>query len=139
MVISNLYWNQKAAIRVERYLTEYTSIQPGVRQGCMLYPLPTLIHSPLLNTDLIFRDFNDLPGITIGYRLINNLQYADDSALLADTYQNHQQLMDAARKGSEDMGLSMNVKKTKTMVISREVSVKLLIDTRRYLMGFYLK
>ena len=28
--------------------------------------------------------------------------------------------MDAARKGSEDMGLSMNVKKTKTMVISKE-------------------
>ena len=69
---------------------------------------------------MIFRDFNDLPGITIGGRLINNLRYADDTALLADTNQNLQHLMDAARKGSEDMGLSMNMKKTKTMVISKE-------------------
>ena len=69
---------------------------------------------------MIFRDFNNLPGITIGGRLINNLRYADDTALLTDTNQNLLHLMYAARKGSEDIGLSMNVKKTKTMVISKE-------------------
>ena len=48
------------------------------------------------------------------------MRYADDTALLADTNQNLQHLMDTARKGSEDMGLGMNVKTTKTMVISKE-------------------
>ena len=56
----------------------------------------------------------------IGGSLINNLRYADDEALLADTNQNLHHRIDAARKGSEDMGLSMDVKTTKTMVISRE-------------------
>ena len=45
---------------------------------------------------------------------------ADDTALPADTNQNLQHLMDAARKRREDMGLRMNVNKTKTMVIPKE-------------------
>ena len=69
---------------------------------------------------MIIREFNDLPGISIGGRLINNLRYADDTAILAYTNKNIQHLMDASRKGSEDMGLSMKVKKSKSMLISME-------------------
>ena len=75
-----------------------------VLKGCFIYEYHT--------TELIFRDFSDPPGITIGSRL---MRYADETALIAGTNQNFQHLMGA----SEDIGWSMNVKKTKTMVISR--------------------
>ena len=117
-IISNLYWHQKAAIRVEEDLSEYTSIQRGVRQGCILSPLLFNLY-----TELIFRDFEKLRGVCIGGRNVNNLRYADDTALLADNSQNLQKLMDAAKAGSEEKGLSMNVRKTKTMVVSKNENV----------------
>ena len=61
---------------------------------------------------------------------MNNLRYADDTALLADNSQNLQKLMDAAKAGSEEKGLSMNVRKTKTMVVSKNenVSTSILVE-----------
>ena len=117
-IISNLYWHQKAAIRVEEDLSEYTEIQRGVRQGCILSPLLFNLY-----TEIIFRDFKDHRGVCIGGRNLNNLRYADDTALLADSSQNLQNLMNAAKEGSEAKGLSMNVRKTKTMVISKNENV----------------
>ena len=114
-IISHLYWHQKAAIRVEEDLSEYTSIQRGVRQGCILSPLLFNLH-----TELIFRNFDELKGVCIGGRNVNNLRYADDTALLSDSSQNLQTLMNAAKAGSEEKGLSMNVRKTKTMVVTKE-------------------
>ena len=58
-----------------------------------------------------FRDFEELRGVCIGGRNINNLRYADDTALLADNSQHLQNLMNAAKAGSEAKGLSMNVRK----------------------------
>ena len=113
-IIANLYWQQKAAIRIEEDLSEYTPIQRGVRQGCILSPLLFNLY-----TELIFRDFKELRGICIGGRNVNNLRYADDTALLADNSQHLQNLMNAAKEGSEVKGLSMNVRKTKTMVVSK--------------------
>ena len=117
-IISNLYWHQKAAIRVEEDLSEYAEIQRGVRQGCILSPLLFNLY-----TEIIFRDFKELRGVCIGGRCLNNLRYADDTALLADSSQNLQNLMDAVKEGSEEKGLSMNVRKTKTMVVSKNENV----------------
>ena len=117
-IISNLYWHQKAAIRVEEDLSEYTSIQRGVRQGCILSPLLFNLY-----TEIIFRDFKELRGVCIGGRNVNNLRYADDTALLADNSHDLQILMDAAKEGSEEKGLSMNVRKTKTMVVTKTENI----------------
>ena len=117
-LIECLYWHQKAAIRVEEDLSEYTSIQRGVRQGCILSPLLFNLY-----TELIFRNFDELKGVCIGGRNVNNLRYADDTALLSDSSQNLQTLMNAAKAGSEEKGLSMNVRKTKTMFVTKEENV----------------
>ena len=92
----------------------FLSKKRGVRQGCILSPLLFNLY-----TEIIFRDFKDLRGLCIGGRNVNNLRYADDTALLADSSQHLQQLMNAAKAGSEEKGLSMNVRKTKTMVVSK--------------------
>ena len=113
-IISNLYWHQQAAIRVGEDISEYTPIQRGVRQGCVLSPLLFNLY-----TELIFREFEGMKGVSAGGRIINNLRYADDTALLADNSHDPQQLVTAVKEGSEEKGLNMNVRKTKTMVMSR--------------------
>ena len=37
-LISNLYWDQSACIRIENEMSEYTKIKRGVCQGCVLSP-----------------------------------------------------------------------------------------------------
>ena len=114
-VITNLYWHQKAAMRVDKDISEYTSIKRGVRQGCVLSPILFNIY-----TELIFRQFDHLKGTTIGGRSISNLRYVDDTVLVSDTREGLQQLVTAAKIESEKAGLGMNVKKTKTMVMSKQ-------------------
>ena len=114
-VITNLYWHQKAAIRVDSDISEYTPIQRGVRQGCVLTPILFNIY-----TELIFRQFDHLKGTSIGGRNISNLRYVDDTVLVSDSRDGLQELVTAAKIESEKAGLGMNVKKTKTMVVTRQ-------------------
>ena len=118
-IIANLYWHQKAAIRINNELSPFTSIQRGVRQGCVLSPYLFNIY-----TEFIFRQSNDLPGITIHGLNINNLRYADDTALIADDKDKLQDIVTIVQKESSKAGLEMNVKKTKTMLIARDVENK---------------
>ena len=117
-VITNLYWHQQAAIRVENDISEYTPIQRGVRQGCVLSPILFNIY-----TELIFRQFEDLSGTSIGGRNISNLRYVDDTVLVADSKEKLQELVNEAKIESEKFGLGMNTKKTKTMVVSKETGI----------------
>ena len=122
-VITNLYWHQKAAIRVNKDISEYTSIQRGVRQGCVLSPILFNIY-----TELIFRQFEHLEGTSIGGRNISNLRYVDDTVLVSDTKEGLQSLVTAAKIESEKAGLGMNVKKTKTMIVSKQENVNIKAD-----------
>ena len=55
-------------------------IKRGVRQGCILSP--TLFN---LYTAVIFKSIRDVKGISIGGKHVNNLRYADDMALTAES------------------------------------------------------
>ena len=48
-----------------------------------------------------------------------NLRYADDSALIVDDIRNLQEIVNEVKPESSRSCLDMNIKKTKTMVISR--------------------
>ena len=91
------------------------SIQRGVRQGCILSP--KLFN---LYTEDIFKEADKLPGVNLGGINITNLRYADDTALTAESAQGLQLIVDVVKSESLKRGLKMNVKKTKTMVVSRD-------------------
>ena len=72
-----------------------------------------------LYTEIIFRNIKDIPGLKISGNNINNIRYADDTALVAETPEQLQLLLNKVNEESEKNGLSMNAKKTKVMVINR--------------------
>lgn len=114
-VITNLYWQQKACVRIEEETSNQTAIKRGVRQGCVASPSLFSVY-----TENIFKEIKDLRGINIGGHNINNIRYADDTVLLAENENDLQILLNTIQVKSTQYGLDMNVKKTKTMVISRK-------------------
>ena len=79
----NLYAGQEAAVRTGHGTTDWFQIGKGVRQGCILSPC--LFH---LYAEYIMRNtgLDGAPGrIQIAGRNINNLRYADDTTLMAES------------------------------------------------------
>ena len=58
-------------------------------------------------------------GINIQGHNINNLRYADDTALIASNADDLQKIVTQVKSASSKAGLDMNVKKTKTMLLSK--------------------
>ena len=73
-----------------------------------------------LYTEKIFNASNELPGCIVGGENFNNLRYVEDTALLAESESALQVIVDVVRQNSEGKGVSMNVKKAKTVVVYRD-------------------
>ena len=96
-----------------------------MKQGCALSPCLFQLY-----TETIFRHIEDSKGVNIGGTRINNLRYTDYSALLADSEDNLQNMMDKVNEVGKLYNMTMNAKKTKSMAISRnenkpKVNIKL--------------
>ena len=115
-IIQNLYWEQKAVVRLQNGNSEAFNIERGVRQGCVLSP--KLFN---LYTEPIFPVLEELPGLSVGGGRgdINNFRYADDTALVADSEEKLQNIVNKVKEKSENLGLYMNVSKTKTMLVNK--------------------
>ena len=112
---ANLYWQQKAQIKVQADTTDAIEIKKGVRQGCVMSPCLFNLY-----TESIFRQIETAQGLKVGGHNINNLRYADDTVLLAENKEDLQKLLSMVNEESREKGLFMNAKKTKTMVITKQ-------------------
>ena len=54
-------------------------------------------------------------GIKIAWRIINNLRYADDTTLMAESEEELKRLLMKVKEESEKVGLKLNIQKTKIM------------------------
>ena len=113
-MVRNLYWDQSAAIRYQNELGNYTPIRRGVRQGCVLSPDLFNLYS-----ENIMRHLDDVGGLIIGGFTLNNLRYADDIVLIAQSKEKLQEMLNIIDLYSDENGLSINLKKTECMVISK--------------------
>lgn len=132
-LISNLYWNQKAEIRIHSVgVTEDFEIKKGVRQGCILSPMLFNLYVERAFTESI----SDSPiGLKINGIPINNIRYADDTVILADNANDLQILLNKVNSESQRLGLNINTTKTKFMAVSRNN----IPNTRIYLNGEVIK
>ena len=79
-IVRNLYWKQSACVRIGGEYRTYSEIRRGVRQGCILSPDLFNLYS-----ENILRHIEDIQGIARGGYNLNNLRYADDIVLIADS------------------------------------------------------
>ena len=117
-ILRNLYWEQEAAIRIDSECSPFEPICSGVRQGCVLSPDLFDIYS-----EMILRNTYDHGGVKVGGQNINNLRYADDTVLIADTEDQLQRTLKIVAEESEAKGLELKAKKTECMVISKKQEV----------------
>ena len=103
-------------MRLESGDTEPGVIERGVRQGCPLSPLLFSIYAESMMKDALG---NVEEGVLIGGRLLKEVRFADDQAMVSGTNEGLQRLMDGPSKAAGEYGMKVNVKKTKTMVISK--------------------
>ncbi len=111
-LMKNLYTNQEAAVRTEFGLTDWFPIGKGVRQGCILSPNLFNMYSEFIMRKAIT---NSQIGVHIGGRIVNMLQYADDTTLITHSEEDLKLLLAQVKKVSGNHGLYLNLKKTKIM------------------------
>ena len=117
-IMTKLYWEQTAALRTEHGIATDFNIKHGLRQGFVLSP--NLFN---LYTDRVFRELEDLRGVSIGGVNISNLRYADDTSLIAEGITDLQDLVSTVNEKGKPYGMAMNISKTKAMVVNRKDTV----------------
>jgi len=110
-LLRNLYAGQETTVRTGHGTTDWFRIGEGVRQGCILSPC-------LFNlcAEYIMRNAGlEEAGIKIAERNINNLRYADDTTLMAESEEELKSLLMKVKVESEKVGLKLNIQKMKIM------------------------
>ena len=109
-LLRNVYADQEATVRTGHGATDWFQIGKGVRQGCALSPCLFNLYAEyiLRNTGL----HEAQAGIKIAGRNINNLRYAYDTSLMAESEELKSFLM-KAKEESEKVGLNLNIQITK--------------------------
>ena len=86
-LLRNLYAGQKATVRTGHGATDWFQIGKGVRQGCILSPCLFNLYAEYIMRNAGLGEAQ--AGIKIaGRRNINNLRYADDTTLMAESEEN---------------------------------------------------
>ena len=110
--LRNLYASQEATVRTGHGTTDCFQIGKGVHLGCILSPCLFNLYAEYImrNTGLVEAQAR----IKIAGRNINNLRYADDTTLMAESEELKSLLM-KVKVESEKLGLKFNIQKTKIM------------------------
>ena len=111
-LLSNLYGGQEATVRNGHGTMDWFQIRKGVCQGCILSPCLFNLYAVYIIRNPGLDEAQD--GIKIAGRNINNLRYADDSTLTAESEELKSLLM-KVKEESEKVGLKLNIQKTKIM------------------------
>ena len=111
-LLRNLDAGQEATVRTGHGTTDWFQTGKGVRQGCILSPCLFDLYAEYImrNTGLDEAQ----AAIKTAARNINNLRYADDTTLMAESGELKNLLM-KVKEESEKVGLKLNIPKTKIM------------------------
>ena len=111
-LLRNLYAGQEATVQTGHGTTDSFQIGKGIHQGCILSPCLLNLYAEYImrNTGLDEAQ----AGIKIAGRNINNLRYAGDTTLMAESEELKSLLM-KLKEERKKVGLKLNIQKTKSM------------------------
>ena len=112
-LLRKLYAGQEATVRTGHGTTDWFQIGKGVHEGCILSPCLFNFYAEYImrNSGLDKAQ----AGVKIAGRNINNLRYADDTTLMAESEEELKSLLMKVKLESAKVGLKLNIQKTKIM------------------------
>ena len=112
-LLRNLYASQEVTVRSGHGTTGWFQIGKGVHQGCVLSPCLFNLYAEYIMRNAGLEEAQ--AGIKIAGRNTNNLRYADDTTLKAESEEELKSLLMKVKEESEKVGLKLNIQKTKIM------------------------
>ena len=112
-LLRNLYAGQEATVRTGHGTTNQFQIGKGVCQGCILSPCLFNLYAEYIMKNAGLEEAQ--AGVKIARRNINNLGYADDTTLMAESKELKRFLMNV-KEESERVVLKLNIQETKFTV-----------------------
>ena len=106
-LLRNLYAGQEAKVRTRHGTTDWFQIGKGVRQSCILSPYLFNLYEEFIMRNSGLEE--ELAGIKISGRNINNLRYADDTTLMAESEEELKSLLMKVKEESEKVGIKLNI------------------------------
>ena len=116
----NLYAGQVATVRTGHGTADWFQIGKEVHQGCILLPCLFNLYAEYIMQNTRLDEAQ--PGIKIARRNINNLRYASDTTLMAESEEELKSLLRKVKEECEKVGLMFNIQKTKIMAFSPNTS-----------------
>ena len=116
----NLYSGQTATVTTQHGTTDWFQIGKGACQSCILSPGLFNLYAEYITRNPGLDEAQ--AGIKTAGRNINNLRYADDTTLTAETEEELKSLLTKVKQVSEKIGLKLNIQKTKIMASGHTTS-----------------
>ena len=111
-LLRNLYAGKGATVRAGHGTTDWLQIGKGVRQGCILSPCLFILCAEYIKKNAELAELE--AGIRNAKRNTNNLRYANDTTLKAQSEEELKSLLMKVKEESEKAGLKLNIQKTKS-------------------------
>ena len=112
-LVKNLYAGQEAVVGTGHGAMDWFQIGKGVHQGFILSPFLVNLHAEHIMQNARLDEAQ--AGIKIARKNINNLRYADDTTVMAESEEELKSLVMKVKEESEKVGLKLNIQKTKIM------------------------
>ena len=109
-LLRNLYAGQEATVRTGHGTTDWFQIGKGVRQGCILSPCFFKLYAEYIMQNARLDEAQ--AEIKFAGRNINNLRYADDTNIMAESKEELKSLLMKVKEESENAGLKLNNQKS---------------------------
>ena len=122
-LLRNLYAGQEATVRSGHGTTDRFQIGKEVHQGCILSPCLFNFYAEYIMRNAGLEEARS--GIKIAGRNNNNLRYADDTTLMAESEEELKSLLIKVKEESENVGLKHNIQKTKIMAYGPITSLQI--------------
>ena len=110
-LLRNLYAGQEATVKPGHRTIDWFQIGKGVRQGCILSPCLFNLYAEYIMRNAGLEKAQT--GIKIAGRNINNIRYADDTTLMAESEEELESLLMQVKE-SEKVGLKLTIRKRRS-------------------------
>ena len=113
-LLRNLYAGQEATVRTGCGTVDWFKIGKGVHQGCILSPCLFILYAECITQNAGLDETQ--AGNKIAERNINNLRYADDTTLMAESHEELNHFLMKVKEVSEKAGLKLSIQKMSIMI-----------------------